>query len=109
MPVIALFFVKNKPKPTGPITIVKKTRIEIAAKPEDLPPISETMESRSLFTRREMLGMTGMAGLAALTGTAASAVPQTQQAGAGKKTGQRPRVPASSATGDCQLHMPTGS
>ena len=47
---------------------MKKTRIEIAAKPEDSSPITETMESNSLFTRREMLGMTGMAGLAALTG-----------------------------------------
>ena len=72
---------------------MKKTRIEIAAKPEDSSPISETMESRSLFTRREMLGMIGMAGLAALTGSSAGAVPQTQQAGAGKKTGQsRPRI-----------------
>ena len=51
------------------------------------------MELRSLFTRREMLGMTGMAGLAALTGTAAGAVPQTQPAGAARQAGQRrPRI-----------------
>jgi hypothetical protein len=72
---------------------VKKTQVDIAVTPEDSSPISETMESRSLFTRREMLGMTGMAGLAALTGTAASAVPRTQPAGAARRTGQtRPRV-----------------
>ncbi len=72
---------------------MKKTRIEIAAKPEDLSPISETMESRSLFTRREMLGMAAMSGLAALTGTAAGAVPQTQPAGAARTSGQRrPRI-----------------
>ena len=66
------------------ITTVKKTQINIAATPEDSSPISETMESHSVFTRREMLGMTGMVGLAALTGTAAGAV---------RKTGQRrPRI-----------------
>jgi hypothetical protein len=75
---------------------VKKTQIEIAARPEDSSPISETMGSHSLFTRREMLAMTGMAGLAgltALTGTAAGEVPQAQQAGAARQSGQRrPRI-----------------
>ena len=63
---------------------MKKKQIEIAARPADSSPITETMESNSLFTRREMLGMTGMAGLAALTGIAAGAVPQTQPPAAGR-------------------------
>ncbi len=46
------------------ITIVKKKQIEIAARAADSSPITETMESNSLFTRREMLGITGMAGMA---------------------------------------------
>ena len=37
------------------------------------------MGSHPLVTRREMLGITGMAGLTALAGSAAGAVPQTQQ------------------------------
>jgi hypothetical protein len=66
---------------------VKKTQIELAARPEDSSPISETMESHSLFTRREMLGMTGMAGLASLTAFTGTA------AGAARQTGQRrPRI-----------------
>src|SRR5688572_458551 len=39
----------------------------------------ESVTKSSLFTRREMLGITGMAGLAALTATAVDAAPQPQQ------------------------------
>ena len=63
---------------------MKKKQIEIAARAADSSPITETMESHSLFTRREMLGLTGMAGLAALTGIAPDAVAQTAQ--------KRPRI-----------------
>ena len=59
------------------ITIMKEKQIEIAARAADSSPITETMESNSLFTRREMLGIAGMAGLAALTGIAPDAVAQT--------------------------------
>src|SRR6478736_8202342 len=58
---------------------MKKSEIEIAASAKDSSPITETIESNSLFTRREMLGITGMAGLAALTGIAPDAVAQTAQ------------------------------
>jgi hypothetical protein len=63
---------------------MKKKQLEIAARAADSAPITETMESNSLFTRREMLGITGMAGLAALTGIAPDAVAQTAQ--------KRPRI-----------------
>ncbi|HET6218586.1 MAG TPA: hypothetical protein VFE27_16300, partial [Acidobacteriaceae bacterium] len=66
---------------------MKKERIEIAARAADSSPITETMESNSLFTRREMLGMAGMAGMAgltALTGIVPNAVAQTAQ--------KRPRI-----------------
>jgi hypothetical protein len=66
------------------ITIMKKKQLEIAARAADSSPITETMESNSLFTRREMLGITGMAGLAALTGIVPDAVAQTAQ--------KRPRI-----------------
>src|SRR6186713_2979790 len=59
-----------------------KTQAEVADSP-----INELMESRPLFTRREMLGVAGMAGLTALAGVTplgAGAVPQTQHA--------RPRI-----------------
>ena len=56
-----------------------KKQTEIAGRATDSFPITETMESNPLFTRREMLGITGMAGLAALTGIAAGAVPQTAE------------------------------
>src|SRR5436305_1546796 len=61
---------------------MKKKQIEIAA--ADSSPITETMESNSLFTRREMLGITAMAGLTALTGIVPDAVAQTAQ--------KRPRI-----------------
>ncbi len=67
--------------------IMKEKQIEIAARAADSSPITETMESNSLFTRREMLGITGMAGLAgmtALTGIVPDAVAQTAQ--------KRPRI-----------------
>jgi hypothetical protein len=63
---------------------MKKKQIEIAARAADSSPVTETMESHSLFTRREMLGITGMASLAALTGIAPDAVAQTAQ--------RRPRI-----------------
>src|ERR1700688_3037474 len=81
------------------MTIMKKEQIEIAAKAAGSFPITEPMESNSLFTRREMLGLTGMAGIAAfvrvsppagmagmaaLTGIAPDAVAQTAQ--------KRPRI-----------------
>ena len=59
---------------------MKENAIEIAACPADSSPITETIESSSLFTRREMLGLTGMAGmagLASLTGIVPEAVAQT--------------------------------
>jgi hypothetical protein len=75
------------------MTIMKKTQIEVAARLADSSLISETMEPHSLFTRREMLGMTAMAGLTALTGSASGAVLQSQPAGATRQTGQRrPRI-----------------
>src|SRR6201986_5203817 len=63
---------------------MKKKQIEIAARAADSSPVTKTMESHCLFTRREMLGITGMAGLAALTGIAPDAVAQTAQ--------RRPRI-----------------
>ena len=63
---------------------MKKKQSEIAARAADSSPITETMEPNSLFTRREMLGITGMAGLAALTGIVPDAVAQTTQ--------KRPRI-----------------
>ena len=66
------------------ITIMKKKEIEVAASAVDSSPITGTMESNSLSTRREMLGITGMAGLAALTSIVPDAVAQTAQ--------KRPRI-----------------
>jgi hypothetical protein len=78
--------------------IMKNKQIEVAAKAADSSPITETMDTNTLLTRREMLGITGMAGLAALTGIAPDAlVAQTAQ------------PPVSSATGAFRLHMQTGS
>ncbi|MEO6910618.1 MAG: hypothetical protein ABI158_06815, partial [Edaphobacter sp.] len=78
--------------------MMKKRQIEIAAGAADLSPITEAMEPNSLFTRREMLGMTGLAGLAglagltALTGTAAGAVPQTVAGAVAQTAQKRPRI-----------------
>ena len=66
---------------------MKKEQIQIAAGAADSSPITETLQSSSLFTRREMLGMAGMAGVAgltALTGIVPNAVAQTAQ--------KRPRI-----------------
>src|SRR6476646_5100763 len=57
---------------------------EIESKVADLFPINEIIESNSMFTRREMLGLAGMAGLTALANSAAGVVPQTSQ--------KRPRI-----------------
>lgn len=56
---------------------MKNKQIEITAGTVDPSPVTETMESNAIFTRREMLGMTGMASLAALTGIAPDAMAQT--------------------------------
>jgi hypothetical protein len=56
---------------------MEKRQIEIAASAADSSSNTETMESNSLFSRREMLGLAGMAGLAALTGIVPGAVAQT--------------------------------
>ncbi len=37
---------------------MKKEEVEVAASAADSSPITGTMESNSLFTRREMLGIT---------------------------------------------------
>ena len=66
---------------------MRENQIDIAAGAADSSPTTETMESNSLLTRREMLGMTGMAGLAALTGIAPNAVAQAAQA-----SQKRPRI-----------------
>src|SRR5438874_10548475 len=63
---------------------MKKKQIEITVRPADSSPITEIMESHSLFTRREVLGITGMAGLAAATSIVPDAVAQTAQ--------RRPRI-----------------
>ena len=53
--------------------------IEIVAGMADRSPITEATESTTLFSRREMLGVTGMAGLAALTGVAPRLTAQAGQ------------------------------
>jgi hypothetical protein len=58
---------------------MKKKEIEIAASAADSFQITGTMESNSLFTRREMLGITGTAALAAVTAIVPDAVAQTAQ------------------------------
>jgi hypothetical protein len=58
-------------------TIMKKKRIEAAARAANSSPTTEAMESNSLFSRREMLGIAGMAGAMDLTGTAPDAVEQS--------------------------------
>src|SRR6202451_3635742 len=58
---------------------MREKQIEIAASAANSSPITETMESNSLLTRREMVGITAMAGLAALTGIVPNAVAQTAQ------------------------------
>src|SRR5687768_5729153 len=57
---------------------MEKKKIETAQS------ISEIMESNSLFTRRQMLGITVMAGLTALAANASGAVKNTAQ--------KRPRI-----------------
>jgi len=70
--------------------MMEKEEIEVANRAADSSPITGTAESDSLFTRREMLGLTGMAGMAgvagltALTGMVPEAVAQTAQ--------RRPRI-----------------
>ena len=69
--------------------MMKKEQIELAAGAADSSPTTDTMESNSGFTRREMLGMTGMAGIAGLTalsGLVPEAVAQV--------TPRRPRIAA---------------
>lgn len=61
-----------------------KKQTEIAAEATDSFSINEIMESKSLFTRREILAMAGLAGITVLAGNAANAFPQTQQ--------KRPRI-----------------
>ena len=61
------------------LIIMREKQIEITTGAADSSPITETMQSNSLLTRREMLGITAMAGLAALTGIAPDAVAQTAQ------------------------------
>jgi len=61
-----------------------KKQTEIAAEAADSFSINEIMESKSLFTRREMLTMAGVAGITLLAGNAVAAFPQTQQ--------KRPRI-----------------
>ena len=80
---------------------MKKKEIEVAASAADSSPITGTMESNSLFTRREMLGIAGMAGLAALTGIALMLLRRLRENGLVS--------PVSSATGVSRLHMRTGS
>ena len=63
---------------------MKKNQIGIAAEAGASSPITGMMKSDSLFSRREVLGLTGMAGLAAFAGTAPDAVAQTPQ--------KRPRI-----------------
>ncbi|RXH57304.1 hypothetical protein GRAN_0614 [Granulicella sibirica] len=59
------------------MTIMKKRQVEVAAEAADSSRITQTIESNSFLTRREMLGMTGMAGVAALTGLGPDAVAET--------------------------------
>ena len=63
---------------------MNKEQVEIATGATGSFPINEPVESNSLLTRREMLGLTGGAGLAALTGIVPGAAAQTQQ--------RRPRI-----------------
>jgi hypothetical protein len=62
---------------------MEEREIGVAARAVDSSS-SETVESASLLTRREMLGMAGMAGLTALAGVGTGAVAQTSQ--------KRPRI-----------------
>jgi hypothetical protein len=64
--------------------LLKKNQIGIVTKAAASSPITGTMKSTSLFTRREMLELTGAAGLATFTGVATDAVAQTAQ--------KRPRI-----------------
>jgi len=80
---------------------MKKKEIEIPASAVDSSPIAGTMGSNSLFTRREMLGITGVAGLSAATSIVPDAIAQTAQNGLVS--------PVSPATGGSRLHMRTGS
>ena len=66
---------------------MKERQIEMAASAADSSPITETTESNSLLTRREMLGMAGMAGLAGLA-TFSGLVPEA----VAQATPRRPRI-----------------
>ena len=61
-----------------------KKQAGIAPGSTDSTARNDLKSSKSLITRREMLGITGMAGMAALTGIAAGSVPSTQE--------KRPRI-----------------
>ncbi len=63
---------------------MENKQIEIADTSAASLPTTQTVESSSLLTRRDMIGVTGLAGLAALTGFAAGPLPSTAQA--------RPRI-----------------
>jgi hypothetical protein len=63
---------------------MEKKQTEITATATNALPIPGMIESKTLFTRRQMLGITGMAGLATLSGIATSAVAQTAE--------KRPRI-----------------
>src|SRR6202789_559253 len=63
---------------------MKEKQIEMITSAADSSPITETVDSKSLLTRREMLEITSMAGLSALTGIAPNAVAQAPQ--------KRPRI-----------------
>ena len=56
--------------------MMRKKQIEVSARAAGSSPVTETWESNSLFSRREMLGIAGIAGLVDLTGTAPDAVAQ---------------------------------
>src|SRR3984957_6475560 len=58
-------------------SVMRENQIDIPPSAADSYPITETMDSILLLTRREMLGMTAMAGMAAVSGIAPNAVAQT--------------------------------
>jgi hypothetical protein len=66
------------------IAIMKNKEIEVPASAADSSPITGTMGSNPLFTRRGMLGIAGMAGLSAATSIVPDAIAQTTQ--------KRPRI-----------------
>src|ERR1700722_18595437 len=68
-------------------SVMRENQIDIPPSAADSYPITETMDSIQLLTRREMLGMTAMAGMAAVSGIAPNAVAQTTPA-----PQKRPRI-----------------